>query len=588
MPAQIPATGTTRWDYCQLWSVMMSAKADNKKNHKTARLADEALWNPPSARPEVTYRAVPADGSLTDTGPLPMWRMMFELAHDPSIRVGLDVRGEVTLGRGQDGPCFVALGPFEADLLGVSRTHAMLRPTDDKLYIIDLGSTNGTWLNGHSIGVNTPYSLTNGDLLTLGRLELTVRIVKPPTGHTKSLRRKPEGLEALIPVARAITAQLDMGEVLRQSLDVAKSLVPGDEFSVWLVDERTGELFLEAELGIEDELIRRMRLPVVDSLPGQVIETGEPLRRSGGGDGGGVQVNAGYRVEAAVYLPLTLGGVTFGVLAAAHHKPGKTFSQAEQNTMMAIADLAAIAVQNARLYQATERSLARHTRIVTALNYALSYEFKNLLNTTIGYAGLLQSYEIEPDAVEITQNIVDAGNQMAAMSDQLIDITLVSEALGIRQDEPYDLVEVVNRAVDESRSAATSKSLELDFKLMGDPYNIRGDSSRMYNSVYLLIDNAIRYSEEGGEISVALIFGPNEIIIRVNDSGPSIPEDHLSQVFHAYSRGNGRTDGQARIELGLATIWAAVEAHRGTVAAQNAEDSGVAFIVTLPATLRVG
>ena len=88
-------------------------------------------------------------------------------------------------------------------------------------------------------------------------------------------------------------------------------------------------------------------------------------------------------------------------------------------------------------------------------------------------------------------------------------------------------------------------------------------------------------------MSVALVFGPNEVIIRVNDSGPSIPEDHLDQVFHAYSRGNGRSDGQARIELGLATIWAAVEAHRGTVAAQNAEDEGVAFVVTLPATLRV-
>jgi two-component system OmpR family sensor kinase len=73
----------------------------------------------------------------------------------------------------------------------------------------------------------------------------------------------------------------------------------------------------------------------------------------------------------------------------------------------------------------------------------------------------------------------------------------------------------------------------------------------------------------------------------MNDGGPSIPDDHLGQVFRAYSRGNSRPDGQARIDLGLATVWAAIEAHRGTVTAQNAEDSGVAFVVTLPATLRV-
>jgi signal transduction histidine kinase len=565
----------------------MTSEAKNKKSRKTAKLADEALWSLPEARVEVDYRAVPSDDSLDESGPLPVWRMAFELAHDPGIQIGLDVRGEVRLGRGQDGPRFVALSPFEADLLGVSREHAMLRPTEDKLYIIDLGSTNGTWLNGRSIGVNTPYSLTNGDLLTLGRLELRVRIDKPPTGHTTTLHHTPVQMDSLIPIARAITAQLDLGEVLRQSLDIAKSLVPGDAFSLWLVDERSGELFLEAELGVEDDLSRRMRLPAIDSLPAQVIETGQPLRRSGSGEGGGLAGGAGQPVEAALYVPLTLGGVTFGVLAAACHKPGRTLSQCEKNTLMAIADLTAIAVQNARLHQAAEHALARHTRIVTALNYALSYECKNLLNAMIGYAGLLQSYEIEPDAVEIAQNIVDAGNQMAAMSDQLIDITLVSEALGIHIDEPYDLVEVVSRALDEFHNAAARKSLEVDFKLLGDPYNIRGDSSRMYNGVYLLLDNAIRYSEEGSEISVALIFGPNEIIIRVNDGGPPIPDNHLGQVFRAYSRGNGRPDNQARIELGLATIWAAVEAHRGTVTAQNAEDGGVAFVVTLPATLRV-
>ncbi|MEJ2149665.1 MAG: hypothetical protein P8Z40_09295 [Chloroflexota bacterium] len=106
----------------------MSVKAKDKKNLKTAKLADDALWNPPAAPAEVVYRTVPSDGPDREDSPHPVWRVLFELAHDPNIQIGLDVRGEVTLGRGQDGPCFVALSPFEADLLGVSREHAMLRP----------------------------------------------------------------------------------------------------------------------------------------------------------------------------------------------------------------------------------------------------------------------------------------------------------------------------------------------------------------------------------------------------------------------------------------------------------------------------
>jgi len=141
------------------------------------------------------------------------------------------------------------------------------------------------------------------------------------------------------------------------------------EAAVWLVDEQTGELFLEAQRGIEDERIRRMRLPATDdSLVGKVVKTGKPIRASREPGGEPIKVKTGYLVESLIYVPLTLGGVTFGVLAAAHREEGKQFTQRDEKILSDIGDFAAIAVQNSRLYQATDRALAVRVKELAALN----------------------------------------------------------------------------------------------------------------------------------------------------------------------------------------------------------------------------
>jgi signal transduction histidine kinase len=150
-----------------------------------------------------------------------------------------------------------------------------------------------------------------------------------------------------------------------------------------------------------------------------------------------------------------------------------------------------------------------------------------------------------------------------------------------------DLVEIANRATADMHGMASAKSTSLDFQLIGDPYFIKGDAAHLYHSVLNLIDNAIRYSPNGSQVAVALFFGQNDIIIRVRDTGPGIPEDDLPLLFDRYFRGKPSAGGQTGVGLGLEMVRATVDAHRGTVIARNVEGAGAEFIITLPATLRV-
>ncbi|MCA9932685.1 MAG: GAF domain-containing protein [Ardenticatenaceae bacterium] len=318
---------------------------------------------------DVTFKSVPFDTNEKLAHNTPIWRVRFGLVADPSLQFGLELNGEVVLGRDLDAANLVDLNDYFDDLQGVSRQHLMLRPTITNLYAIDVGSTNGTWRNGRSIGVNNPTPVSNGDIIDLGGLQILINIVDRPNLQTGTLQEKLDLAEALSQIAKAITSQLDPDEVLNKVVETAQVLTSADETAIWLMDENTGELFLEAQQGIEDESIQRMRLPASeDNLVGKVLTTAEPLRAYRKPGEEQIKVKTGYLVESLLYVPITLGGVTFGVIGAGQRKTGKPFSQRDERLLSAIADFAAIAIQNARLYQATDQALAHRVRELTALN----------------------------------------------------------------------------------------------------------------------------------------------------------------------------------------------------------------------------
>jgi K+-sensing histidine kinase KdpD len=564
----------------------MGNASDKVVRQVTTELRQERLWNLHLSKPSIEYRPIPHDIAFGE-GSGPIWRVGFDLVFDPARRFGLDINDEIVLGRGEETPGFVSLDPYDADDLGVSRRHAMLRPTESRLYIVDLGSTNGTWLNGRSIGVNTPYSLSNGDLLTVGKLEFIVRIVERPSAQMHKSRENDDVATVIVHALKAIGAQLDTKDVLNQAAQLTMSLTSADEAAIWLVDEQNGDLCLEVGCGLENEDPNAIRLSVADSLVGQVIQTGKPLNVHRESDEMRVKMKTGYLVETLMCLPLTLGGVTFGVLTAAHHQQGERFSGNDKQIITAIADFTAVAVQNSRLFQSTSSALTRYTKIVTALNYALAYDFKPLLNAILGYAGMLSTYgQNDEDILYLAENITASSNDVHHLLEQLLAVTQLTETHTTNHN-PCDLVEIVMRAADDQRPAADEKLQVLQTQVVGLPYSIFGSGAHLYHSVFHLIDNAVKYSPLGAHISVTLSFGANEVLIRVCDTGPGIPEEDLPHLFDKVFRRKKSIQDGAGIGLGLEFVRTTVEAHRGTIHARNLEESGAEFVIMLPGTLRV-
>ncbi len=360
------------------------------------------------------FRPAPhAEGTPGD-GPAVAWRVRFTPAADPGLQFALEINGDIVLGRStgtQEQNDLIDLNAYGADTMGVSRRHLMIRPTATNLFIVDQGSTNGTFRNGRSIGSHTPYSLVDGDVITLGKLPLLVKIVDRPSLPASLTREKMDVTDAMIQIAKAITSQLDLDDVLNQVAETARALTAAGETGIWLVDEESGELLLEAQRGIGDERVRRTRLPIgKDTLAGEALRTTKPVRASRNPGEDEIKLKTGYFVDAVVYVPITLGGVTFGVLSAAHRETGMRFSANDERLLEAIADFAAIAIQNARQYHRTDAALERRVKEVSALNQ-LTFTLSSSLNLNKVYDVLVEQVNKHWPAEAVELYLIDEENE---------------------------------------------------------------------------------------------------------------------------------------------------------------------------------
>jgi hypothetical protein len=130
---------------------------------------------------DVTYHSVPFEFKNVEKPQT--WRVQLKFGSpSPDTIVGLEIFSDVVLGRGKDGdlPPDVDLTALDATKLGVSRRHALIRPTPTKLFLLDLGSTNGTSLNAMPMGQGMTKALQSGDMVALGDLGFVIEIIETP------------------------------------------------------------------------------------------------------------------------------------------------------------------------------------------------------------------------------------------------------------------------------------------------------------------------------------------------------------------------------------------------------------------------
>jgi len=234
------------------------------------------------------------------------------------------------------------------------------------------------------------------------RLQDLLQVREKVDGDAKSLERRLHELETLALIGRTVTALLDIDTVLTTVVEAAVKLTGAEEGSLLLLDEESGELYMRASQNFDEDFANTFRLHVRDSLAGQVMATGEPILLD---ERSPQKIKTAYLVHSLIYVPLQVRGKTIGVLGVDNRKEGRVLCQEDVTVIMAMADYAAIAIENAQLYNRTEAERSKLETILTQTeNGVIVVDTENRL-LLINYAAK-EAFNVDGDF--IGRSVVEA------------------------------------------------------------------------------------------------------------------------------------------------------------------------------------
>jgi signal transduction histidine kinase/DNA-binding response OmpR family regulator len=189
------------------------------------------------------------------------------------------------------------------------------------------------------------------------RDELLVRLMNT----NRLLEQRVKELNTLFGIGKSVTALLNLDKLLARLVEAAVYLTNAEEGSLLLMDEQTDELYMVSAQGFDERVARSFRLRVEDSLAGEVVKTGEPVVVNGKET---QRIKTAYLVKSLIYVPLKLKNRVNGVLGVDNQRTARPFTKHDMRLLSALADYAAIALENARLFGEVE---SERTKLATLL-----------------------------------------------------------------------------------------------------------------------------------------------------------------------------------------------------------------------------
>jgi CheY-like chemotaxis protein len=260
---------------------------------------------------------------------------------------------------------------------------------------------------------------------------------------------------------------------------------------------------------------------------------------------------------------------------------GRSYNESDRTLAEDLGRRAAIAIDNARLYREVQEADRRKNEFLSML----AHELRNPLAPIRNAVQLLRMRGGQDPELNAVRDMIDRQvHQLIRLVDDLLDISRITRGKIRLQTEPLDVATVVARAVETSRPLIDARRHELTVTLPPEPLRVMADPVRLAQVVGNLLNNAAKYTEDGGKIWLTVVREADEVVVRVRDTGIGIPPDMLTAVFALFTQVENSLDrSQGGLGIGLTLVRRLVEMHGGRVQVFSAgANQGSEFTVRLP------
>jgi signal transduction histidine kinase/PAS domain-containing protein len=403
--------------------------------------------------------------------------------------------------------------------------------------------------------------------------------------------------EILLRVAGAIS-ELDLASIVQKVTDEATNVCRA-EFGAFFyntVDVRGESYMLYSLAGVPRSAFSSFPMPRNTDVFGPTFR-GERVVRSAditnepeyghsppyhGMPPGHLPVRSYLAVPVVSRDGRVLGGLFLG------HAAVDRFTARDERTVVAIAQQAAVAMDNARLYELSrrERAIAEEaSRMKDDFLATISHELRTPLQSILGWAHMLRSGSLSSTTTTRALEAVERNAKaQAKLVEDILDMSRIIAGKLRIEVEPVSVVEVVQAAIETVRPAAEARDIRVQALLDPDAGTVMGDASRLQQVVWNLLINAVKFSNKGGRVYVHVRREHSSVEIVVADNGQGIAGDFLPHVFERFRQGeSGYTRKTGGLGLGLSIVKHLVELHGGTVTAESEGlQKGATFTIRIP------
>ena len=267
-----------------------------------------------------------------------------------------------------------------------------------------------------------------------------------------------------------------------------------------------------------------------------------------------------------------------GVIALVSSSKSRLFGPPDVRLAEELARRAALSIYNARLFFEAQRAVKTREDVLAIV----SHDLKNPLTTIELAVNLIRGFK-RIDANQVTEfvnKVQRAADQMEILIADLLDFARIQSGTFPVVVLANRLSQVVMPVIDRMRALAEAKRQTLEVDLPSNLPLVAVDAHRVGQVVSNLVSNAIKFTPQEGTIRVSAGQRDHKIVVSVADTGPGIPQEHLSKIFDRFWQTPGTK--QKGSGLGLSIAKGIVEAHGGTIWAESQSGKGSSFFFTVP------
>ncbi len=285
-----------------------------------------------------------------------------------------------------------------------------------------------------------------------------------------------------------------------------------------------------------------------------------------------------------IFLPVRIHGHSYGVFAISRDK--KEMSSFTHSICDSIVSECALAMENEYSERAREEAAAsmKNEQLRTTLLRSISHDLRTPLTSIYGNADnlLADSDRIDEETKkEIYRDIREDSYWLISVVQNLLSVTRL-ENKELKRNKDIELIDdVIGEALQHSdRSVGNRRVI---FEPGGENLFVEADAALIEQVIINLVNNAIKYTPDGSKIRIETSGTEQEVLVSVSDNGPGVAEEELSKLFELFYMGD-RTGADSRrgLGLGLGVCQSIVEAHEGSIHAQNLEPHGLRIWFSLP------